>query len=121
MTMKTSRYTAVVLLWQFWKSRRFWQSLILALVPLLCVAAGPAAIRGTVTDPAGAVIPRATVEVVRAGKPVSSTTTDGQGRYQFSISGPRRYQVRASATSFAPQLSAPVYVAGSGSAAMNLS
>src|SRR5947209_178850 len=94
--------------------------LCLAFSATVCVAAATGVVHGVVTDPAGAVVTRATVELVRADKPVNSTTTDGQGKYQFSIAVPGRYQVRASATSFAPQVSAPVYVAGSGSAEINL-
>ena len=95
--------------------------LAILFIPVFGLAAEKAVVRGVVTDPAGAVVSRAEVELLRAGKTVSSAITDGQGKYQFAVAQPGRYRVRATAATFAPQVSDPVYVGGSGSAEINLS
>ena len=53
---------------------------------LLAQTAGTGAISGTVTDPAGAVIPRVAVTAVRAETGESrATTTDASGAFRFSL------------------------------------
>lgn len=42
-------------------------------------------VRGTVTDPSGAVVAGATVSVLSAGKQIAATTSDDQGRYTISF------------------------------------
>lgn len=75
-------------------------------VVLLFAIAAPAwsaepAISGTVTDSLGAVISGATVVLVEAGKDISTATTDGSGKFQFTIEHTGRYVVRADAKTFA--------------------
>ena len=41
-------------------------------------------IQGTVTDPLGAVVPDAQVQLFREGKLVGSATTDSEGKYRFA-------------------------------------
>jgi hypothetical protein len=76
---------------------------------LLCVAAAQAqsvgsstSISGTVTDPTGAVVPQATIEI---HNPVSgydrSTTTDALGKFAFSNVPFNPYHMRVTATGFA--------------------
>src|SRR5437588_9631429 len=102
-------------------SNRFWSfCLALLLVSTIGYAGENSVLRGVVTDPAGAVVPRATVELLRSEKLVNSTVTDDQGRYQFSVANSGRYRIRATAPSFALQESAPVYVSGGSSAEMNV-
>ena len=61
-----------------------------------------ASIAGTVTDPAGAVVPSVTVELQNTATQVSkSVVTDQQGRYQFNFLAPGRYDLSASAPGFA--------------------
>ncbi|MGA2268296.1 MAG: carboxypeptidase-like regulatory domain-containing protein [Bryobacteraceae bacterium] len=56
---------------------------------------------GLVTDPTGAVVPGATVELVDAAtKAVRSVTTNAAGRYAFVALPPGTYSIRASATGF---------------------
>ncbi len=59
-------------------------------------------ISGTVTDPAGAVIPGATVTLTNTGTGVGKTaTTDSSGFYQFVSVAPGSYAVKTSAKGFA--------------------
>lgn len=94
-------------------------ALVLALTTILAFADG-SNIHGTVTDPLGAVVPGAQVELLRQGKPVSSTTTDSEGKYRFSPLPPGRYQVKTTAPSFATQQSDAIYVASNSNAAVDL-
>ena len=93
--------------------------LAFALTTILAIAEN-GNIHGTVTDPLGAVVPGAQVELLRQGKPVSSTTTDSEGKYRFSPLPPGRYQVKATAPSFASQQSEAIYVGSSSNAAVDL-
>ncbi|HEY1528821.1 MAG TPA: TonB-dependent receptor [Candidatus Angelobacter sp.] len=86
----------------------------------LSAAAESSNIHGTVTDPLGAVVPGAQVQLFREGKPVVSATTDSEGKYRFSPLPPGRYQIRTSAPSFASQQSEAVYVGNSSSASVDL-
>ncbi|MEA3008201.1 MAG: hypothetical protein QOI94_3470, partial [Acidobacteriaceae bacterium] len=59
-------------------------------------------ISGTVTDPAGAVIPGATVTLTNTGTGVGKTaTTDSSGFYQFVSLAPGSYALKTSAKGFA--------------------
>jgi Carboxypeptidase regulatory-like domain len=61
-----------------------------------------ASIAGSVTDPAGAVVPSVTVELQNTATQVSkSVVTDQQGRYQFNFLPPGRYDLTATAPGFA--------------------
>ena len=60
------------------------------------------AIRGTITDPTGAVIPNATVMVASSeGLPVATAQSNGVGSYHVGQLGPGSYLVTASAKGFA--------------------
>ena len=76
-------------------------------------------IHGTITDPLGAAVSGAQVQLLHAGKLVASTVTNGEGKYQFAPLSPGRYQVKAGAPSFASRQSDAIYV-GSGNAVVNL-
>jgi vitamin B12 transporter len=93
--------------------------LALALTNISAIAEG-GNIHGTITDPLGAVVPGAQVELLRQGKPVSSTTTDSEGKYRFSPLPTGRYQVRTTAPSFATQKSDAIYIGNSSNAAVDL-
>ncbi|HEY2115848.1 MAG TPA: TonB-dependent receptor, partial [Candidatus Angelobacter sp.] len=92
--------------------------LVLALTPLSAAEGG--SIYGTVTDPLGAVISGAQVELLRQGKQVSVTTTDSEGKYRFLPLSPGRYQVRTTAPSFAAQQSDAIYIGSSSNATVDL-
>ena len=76
-------------------------------------AAANGGVHGTVTDPLGAIVAGAPVQLFRDGKLAATTITDGEGNYRFAPLAPGRYQVKTQAPSFATQQS-DVYV-GSGS------
>ena len=85
--------------------RRFSPKFLAAFVAvmLLCVGAGvaqtvsTAQLSGSVHDPSGAVVPGASVAVSDASKGFNrSTTSDGQGNYQFLLLPPGTYTVKLS-------------------------
>ena len=80
-----------------------------------------ARVQGVISDPVGAVVPGARVELVQQDKVVASTKTAKQGTYEFNGVAAGHYRVRAQAPTFAPQQSAVFYVGGAGTAEMNLS
>jgi vitamin B12 transporter len=77
-------------------------------------------IRGVISDPLGAVVSEAAVELLQGDKPAATTTTDRQGGYRFSAVTPGHYAVRARATGFAAQQSEVVYVGEGNEATVNL-
>ena len=83
-------------------------------------AAASGSIHGTVTDPLGAVVAGAQVELLREGKPAAATTTDAEGKYRFSPLAPGRYQVRTQAPSFNAERSESIYVGSSSNTAVDL-
>jgi hypothetical protein len=59
---------------------------------------------GTITDPAGAVIPGATLTATNSsGVLVGSATTDRRGRYRMEALAPGSYRIEAQATGFEKQ------------------
>jgi vitamin B12 transporter len=94
--------------------------LAFALTALSIFAATPPNnIHGTITDPLGAAVAGAQVQLLREGKPVAVTITNAEGKYQFSPLPPGRYQIRAEGLTFAARQSDAVYLR-SGSAVVNL-
>ena len=77
------------------------------------VAVHAAELRGTVTDPLGALISRANVTLLQGDTVVALGTTDDSGEFVFSSLRSGRYRVLASAAGFAEQESPAVYVGGS--------
>jgi iron complex outermembrane receptor protein/vitamin B12 transporter len=94
--------------------------LLLMTCSALAFAAEPGNVRGVITDPLGAVVAGAQVQLLRQGKPVASAATDPEGRYQFSLLPSGRYQVNAEAPGFAPQRSEVIYLSNGGNAALDL-
>src|ERR1700722_10183156 len=80
--------------------------LALAFVTVQVIAQGGSAgvIRGTVTDPSGAVIPNATVHLTNPRSGLDRTaSSDALGQFEFSNITFDSYQIAVSASGFAPQ------------------
>ncbi len=60
----------------------------------------PAAVRGTVTDPAGARVPRARVVLAGPLSVVATTETTAEGEFSFERVTPGRYEVRVAVEGF---------------------
>ena len=88
--------------------KKFLVGMLLAGFALLYLASGASAqtvqgvITGTVTDPSGASVPKATVTITNVGTNASQAATTGDdGSYRFSLVPPGQYTVDVKATSFA--------------------
>jgi iron complex outermembrane receptor protein/vitamin B12 transporter len=87
----------------------------------LCVSAdSTGSIHGVITDPLGAAVPEATVELHRGADTLAKATTDRQGSYRFSSVPQGHYTVRAHAPGFAWQQSETVYVGPGNAASVDL-
>ncbi|HEY1994725.1 MAG TPA: TonB-dependent receptor plug domain-containing protein, partial [Edaphobacter sp.] len=62
------------------------------------------------SDPLGALVPGAKVELLNGATVLKTTTTDGAGNYTFDIPESARYRVRAVAPTFQSTTSESVYV-----------
>src|SRR5215510_7601883 len=67
--------------------------------PALAQNAPQASLRGVVTDPSGARIPRATIQL-RGPAGEQKQTTDANGQYSFTAVAPGRYEVEVTAPDF---------------------
>jgi vitamin B12 transporter len=72
----------------------------LFVLTILTVTANAASIRGTVTDPSGAVVPNAKVELIEGNVPVATVFTSAQGEYVIDRSSAPGASVRVSARGF---------------------
>src|SRR5260370_33295848 len=77
--------------------------------PLPGLAAERGSLHGTVSDPLGAVVAGAKVELLNGTTVVKTTTTDGAGNYAFDVPESARYSVRAVAPTFQSTTSDSVY------------
>jgi hypothetical protein len=93
-------------------------ALVISALSTFAAAAGND-IHGTITDPLGAAVSGAQVQLLHTGKLVATTVTNAEGKYQFAPLPPGRYQIRAEAPTFASRQSDAIYV-GSGNAVVNL-
>jgi iron complex outermembrane receptor protein/vitamin B12 transporter len=87
--------------------------------PKALLAAQSGAIRGTITDPLGAVIPNAQVELFLNDERTAATTTSEIGAFEFSSLASGRYYIRARAPQFTSERSQDVYL-GAGTIQINL-
>lgn len=83
-------------------------------------AADQRAIRGTVTDPLGAVVVEAKVELLEDAQVAASTTTDQAGQFRLPYNKGRREKIRILAVSFHPTLVDVPYAPGSGDVLVNV-
>ena len=72
-------------------------------------AANTPSVQGTVTDPSGAVVVNAKVELLQNSAVVASSTTNAEGHYELTLpSSEDSYQLRVSAPAFQELLTAPI-------------
>src|SRR6185437_3065003 len=74
-------------------------AVLFAVLPALSFAQGAASLAGTVTDPSGGVVPKASISVTGAAS--KTAQSDGQGRWAFSTLPAGTYSVRVVAQGFA--------------------
>jgi len=95
----------------FWRQLKgIWLYLACFVWAIGASAANTPSIQGTVTDPSGAVVIDAKVELLQNGIVVTSSTTNAEGRYELAL--PRSgdsYQLRVSAPAFQEFLTAPIH------------
>lgn len=82
----------------------------LLLSPIPAFATGYLELRGTVTDPLGAVIAHAEVRLLRGNSEVARSGTNDLGEFVFPSLNPGRYRVVATAPGFSPRESPDVYL-----------
>jgi len=83
---------------------------LLCVLSLFAVPSYAATIRGTVTDPLGAIITNAKVQLLSGNQVIASAVTGSDGKYQLETSQSGRFHLRAAAPSFAPTDSDPFYI-----------
>src|SRR5262245_41230965 len=77
-------------------------TVLFAAVPAGAQTANSALVLGTVTDPAGAVVPDATVGLTNTATNVTKTvTTNSSGQYVFANVAPGTYSLKVSKSGFA--------------------
>jgi vitamin B12 transporter len=84
---------------------------------MLAIAAsayGQGTLRGTVSDPLGAVVKDAKVTLQRGDESAGDTTTNAQGTFTFSSVAEGRYRVQVAAPGFASYSGPEVFVGSSG-------
>ena len=86
----------------------FLVSFLLSSIPSF--ATGPAELRGTVSDPLGAVISHAEITLLRDDTEVARSTTNDLGEFVFSSLNPGRYRVVATAPGFTRQDGPDIYL-----------
>lgn len=85
--------------------------LVLFLVAIV-LHAHASTVRGVVTDPLGAVVPRAQVELFSKGQKLTETFTNAEGRYEITTTQSGLFRLRVSAPTFAPTETDSFYLNG---------
>jgi len=83
--------------------RRIFLAVLLCCLTCCLGASGqqaPGTVRGRVTDPSGAVVPKATVTAVGPGGATASAISDAQGNYELKGLAPGTYAIQTAATGF---------------------
>ena len=78
-------------------------------------------LQGTVHDPLGAVVVRATVQLLQNGRIVASSNTGPDGRFSFKVLPLEQYRIRASAAGFQMATTPAVYAPATASAEIDIS
>ncbi len=80
--------------------KRAWSVLVLTAIALAPAGWAQSHLQGTVSDPSGAVVARARVQVMRDSQTIATTLTDAEGRFRLTIPAPGSYRLQVSAPSF---------------------
>jgi vitamin B12 transporter len=100
---------------------RWWFAMLaLLLAPLTALGTEGGSVHGTVTDPLGAVVVSAMVELLDGTTVVQSTVTDANGNYAFHLAKTAHYQVRAAAPTFQSTTSNSVFVSATAQAQVDI-
>ena len=102
------------------KLGRFRFYLCLTSLTIASQAANPGAIRGTVTDPLGAVVAKVKVELLDNEVVTGSTLTGSGGQFRLPIAKEGHYQIRVTATAFKPSLTDVPFASSSGETRVNV-
>jgi iron complex outermembrane receptor protein/vitamin B12 transporter len=98
-------------------ARRGWfvgLSIIFLALTRISSAQAQGTLRGTVSDPLGAVVKGAKVSIDRGGTNAGETTTTGEGAFSFPSLGVGRYHVKVEAQGFSVYTSPEVFVRSGG-------
>src|SRR5262249_45556176 len=85
--------------------------IVIFVVASLCIARA-STVRGVVTDPLGAVVPNAQVELLSKGQKVAGTFTDAEGKYQLAVPKSGSFRLRITAPTFAATETDSFYLSG---------
>lgn len=86
--------------------------LFVAVALFWAITASASDVQGVVTDPLGAVVNNATVELVLHGEILTSTRTDSEGKYRLQSKEAGRGHLHIEAPTFAAEDSAAFYLSG---------
>jgi iron complex outermembrane receptor protein/vitamin B12 transporter len=67
-------------------------------------------VRGVVTDPLGAVVTHAKVDLISQGREVAETFTDGSGKYEIEVPKQGTFHLRVAAQTFGATTTEPFYL-----------
>ncbi len=89
------------------------QAVLITLVSAATVAAQAGEVRGKITDPLGAAVHAAAVDLIQKGEVLQTVHADGEGNYHLQAPEAGEFQIRAEAASFGGASTAPFYLGGS--------
>lgn len=101
-------------------TRLLFTSLSLTFLTTASHAADTGVIRGTVTDPLGAVVANVKAELLENDQIVTSDKTGPDGQFRLPIAKEGRYRIRIMASSFKPSLTDVPFASASGETRVNV-
>jgi hypothetical protein len=98
---KAGRLVRVISFRSFARTARIFCLFVTLLTSQLWAQTSGGSLHGTVTDPSGAAVTKADVQVIASDGKIVSTTTNQTGNYEVKDLAPGRYGIRVSAKAFA--------------------
>jgi len=89
--------------------RLFRSFLVVLIFSFVTTSLHAGAVRGTVRDQLGAVVPNASVKLLSGTTVIATAVTDAEGRYQLDTAHAGRFHLQTAAATFAPSESASFY------------